>query len=94
MDKVSTQVITEKSIQLLEQNQYTFQVNSKLTKTEMKNWIEGFFDVKVEGINSISIRNKSGKRINKSNSNSTGLKKMIVRLKHNYYYIPFFVNQL
>nr|YP_009549140.1 ribosomal protein L23 [Haplopteris elongata]AYW16202.1 ribosomal protein L23 [Haplopteris elongata] len=93
MDKVSNQVITEKSVQLLQQNQYTFQVYSKLTKTEMKNWIEGFFDVKLEGINSISLRNKSGKRINKSKYNSTGHKKMIVRLKQNYY-IPFFLNQL
>nr|YP_009547512.1 ribosomal protein L23 [Cheilanthes micropteris]AYW15508.1 ribosomal protein L23 [Cheilanthes micropteris] len=92
MDKSKNQVVTEKSIRLLQQNQYTFQVDSKLTKTEMKNWIERFFDVKVEGTNSSRIANSNGRRVTKVNFNSTNKKKMIVRLKRNYF-IPLFLSQ-
>nr|YP_009548011.1 ribosomal protein L23 [Pellaea truncata]AYW14557.1 ribosomal protein L23 [Pellaea truncata] len=92
MDKSKNQVITEKSIRLLQQNQYSFQVDSKLTKTEMKNWIEQFFDVKVEGTNSSRITNSSKRKRSKLNLNSTSRKKMIVRLKRNYF-IPLFLSQ-
>nr|YP_009911283.1 ribosomal protein L23 [Polystichum tripteron]QLD21492.1 ribosomal protein L23 [Polystichum tripteron] len=88
MERLKNQLITEKSIRLLQQNQYTFHVDSKLTKSEMKNWIEQFFDVKVEGINSSRVRNKKKK---KSSSNFTSKKKMIARLRANYL-IPFFLN--
>nr|QJQ37081.1 ribosomal protein L23 [Pyrrosia angustissima] len=87
MDKPKNQLITEKSIRLLQQNQYTFHVDSKLTKTEMKNWIEQIFDVKIEGINSSRVRTRKKYRLN-SNSRS---KKMIIRLRSNYS-IPLFVN--
>nr|YP_009548447.1 ribosomal protein L23 [Pityrogramma trifoliata]AYW15268.1 ribosomal protein L23 [Pityrogramma trifoliata] len=86
MDKSKNQIITEKSIRLLQQNQYTFKVDSKLTKTEMKNWIEGFFNVKIKGINSIRIQNKNIK--NKASFS----KKMVIKLRKNYY-IPLFLNQ-
>nr|UIS24357.1 ribosomal protein L23 [Polypodium vulgare] len=81
-------MITEKSIRLLQRNQYTFHVDSKLTKTEMKNWIEQIFDVKVEGINSSRVRTKKKTRLN---SNSTSKKKMIIRLRSNSF-IPLFLN--
>nr|QKV47128.1 ribosomal protein L23 [Tectaria decurrens] len=88
MEKLKNQLITEKSIRLLQRNQYTFHVDSRLTKTEMKNWIEHFFDVKVKGINSSRVRTK---RKTKSSSNSTSKKKMITRLQSNYF-IPLFLN--
>nr|AJE61765.1 ribosomal protein L23 [Polypodium glycyrrhiza] len=88
MDKPKNQLITEKSIRLLQRNQYTFHVDSKLTKTEMKNWIEQIFDVKVEGINSSRVRTKKKTRLN---SNSTSKKKMIIRLRSNSF-IPLFLN--
>nr|YP_010969847.1 ribosomal protein L23 [Pteris arisanensis]WNR49060.1 ribosomal protein L23 [Pteris arisanensis] len=91
MDKPKNQVVTEKSIRLLQQNQYTFKVDSKLTKTEMKSWIEGFFDVEVKDINSSRIGNRGKKRKNKLNINITSQKKMIVKLKKNYS-IPLFLN--
>nr|YP_009549972.1 ribosomal protein L23 [Pyrrosia bonii]YP_009774242.1 ribosomal protein L23 [Pyrrosia subfurfuracea]QJQ36643.1 ribosomal protein L23 [Pyrrosia sheareri]QJQ36994.1 ribosomal protein L23 [Pyrrosia drakeana]AZA06650.1 ribosomal protein L23 [Pyrrosia bonii]QIZ74852.1 ribosomal protein L23 [Pyrrosia subfurfuracea] len=87
MDKPKNQLITEKSIRLLQRNQYTFHVNSKLTKTEMKSWIEQIFDVKIEGINSSRVRTRKKDRLN---LNSTS-KKMIIRLRPNYS-IPLFVN--
>nr|QVX31688.1 ribosomal protein L23 [Goniophlebium amoenum] len=88
MDKPKNQLITEKSIRLLQQNQYTFHVDSKLTKTEMKNWIEQIFDVKVEGINSSRVRTKKKTRLN---SNSKSKKKMIIKLRSDSF-IPLFLN--
>nr|UWK23966.1 ribosomal protein L23 [Lemmaphyllum carnosum var. drymoglossoides] len=88
MDKLKNQLITEKSIRLLQQNQYTFHVDSKLTKTEMKNWIEQIFDVKVEGINSSRVRTKKKTRLN---LNSASEKKMIIKLRSNFF-IPLFLN--
>nr|YP_009548533.1 ribosomal protein L23 [Tryonia myriophylla]AYW15354.1 ribosomal protein L23 [Tryonia myriophylla] len=90
MDKPKNQLVTEKSIRLLQQNQYTFKVDSKLTKTEMKSWIEKFFDVEVEGINSSRIKNKSKKPRNKLKLNT--YKKMIIKLRKKYF-IPLFLNQ-
>nr|YP_009548968.1 ribosomal protein L23 [Myriopteris scabra]AYW15943.1 ribosomal protein L23 [Myriopteris scabra] len=92
MDKSKNQIVTEKSIRLLQQNQYTFEVDSKLTKTDMKNWIEQFFNVKVEGTNSSRIANRSKKRVSKLNLNFASRKKMMVRLKKNDF-IPLFLSQ-
>lgn len=89
MEKLKNQLITEKSIRLLQRNQYTFFVDSKLTKTEMKSWIEKFFDVKVEGINSSRVTKK--RKGSKLSLNSASGKKMIVRLRANYF-IPLFIN--
>nr|YP_010627405.1 ribosomal protein L23 [Christella latipinna]WBK27292.1 ribosomal protein L23 [Christella latipinna] len=86
---MKNQLITEKSIRLLQQNQYTFFVDSRLTKTEMKSWIEKFFDVKVEGINSSRVTKK--RKGSKLSLNSTSRKKMIARLRANYF-IPLFIN--
>jgi ribosomal protein L23 len=45
-------VFTEKSLRLLGKNQYTFNVESRFTKTEIKHWVELFFGVKVVAVNS------------------------------------------
>nr|AWS01019.1 ribosomal protein L23 [Pilularia americana] len=93
MDELKNQVLTEKSIRLLQNNQYTLDVNPELTKTEMKNWIERFFDVKVKGINSHRLPGKK-KRQRGSNSRfsgSTRKKRMIVTLRESYS-IPLFFN--
>nr|YP_009183947.1 ribosomal protein L23 [Woodwardia unigemmata]ALN96717.1 ribosomal protein L23 [Woodwardia unigemmata] len=89
MEKSKNQLITEKSLSLLQQNQYTSYVDSKLTKTEMKKWIEGFFAVKVRGISSSRVANR--KRRGKLSLNSTSKKKMIARLRANYL-TPLFIN--
>nr|YP_010878765.1 ribosomal protein L23 [Cibotium cumingii]WHE38655.1 ribosomal protein L23 [Cibotium cumingii]WHE39875.1 ribosomal protein L23 [Cibotium cumingii] len=94
MDKLKNQVLTEKSIRLLQQNQYTFDVNPELTKSEMKDWIEQFFDVKVKGMNSRRLPGRRKRRKgNKSGfSGSVRHKRMIVTLGNNYS-IPLFLNQ-
>jgi ribosomal protein L23 len=42
----NTQPLQEKSLCLLEKNQYTFNVESEFTETEIKHWVELLFDVK------------------------------------------------
>ncbi|RRO12972.1 50S ribosomal protein L23 [Saccharopolyspora rhizosphaerae] len=58
-DIILKPVISEKSYGLLEQSQYTFLVDPRSNKTEIKIAIEQIFDVKVASVNTI---NRSGKR--------------------------------
>jgi ribosomal protein L23 len=91
MDEVKYPVITEKSIRLLERNQYTFNVNSQLNKIKMKIWIEHFFDVKVIAMNSYRLPEKGGKR-GSMIGHPIRCKCMIITLKHSDS-IPLFSEQ-
>nr|ANA56987.1 ribosomal protein L23 [Pyramimonas parkeae] len=51
IDLVKSPVLTEKSAILLEKNQYTFDVDLRLTKTKIKKLIQEVFDVKVLSVN-------------------------------------------
>jgi large subunit ribosomal protein L23 len=51
IDFVKRPVLTEKSVRLIENNQYTFDVDPKLTKPQIKKLIESEFQVNVTGIN-------------------------------------------
>lgn len=53
-DIIRKPIITEKATLNLENNQYTFEVAPKATKTEVKAAIEALFDVKVTGISTIN----------------------------------------
>uniref|UniRef100_A0AB39U2R5 Large ribosomal subunit protein uL23c n=1 Tax=Ophioglossum hongii TaxID=3238578 RepID=A0AB39U2R5_9MONI len=87
MDEIKNQVLTEKTIRLLRNNQYTFDVDLRSTKTEVRNWIEGFFNVKVKSINSYRIsKNRRGRRLSEKTSNQ---KRMIITLRTGYS-IPLF----
>ncbi|KAI4972252.1 hypothetical protein ZWY2020_003177 [Hordeum vulgare] len=52
MDGIKYAVFIEKSLRLLGKNQYTFNVESEFTKTEIKHWVELFFGVKMVEITS------------------------------------------
>jgi large subunit ribosomal protein L23 len=91
MDEIKYPVLTEKTIRLLEKNQYTFNVDQKYTKTEMKKWIESFFNVKVKAINS-HISPKKKKRIGPIIGHSVRYKRMIITLQSGYS-IPLFSNK-
>ncbi|KAJ9535673.1 hypothetical protein OSB04_un001184 [Centaurea solstitialis] len=49
MDGIRYAVFTDKSIRLLGKNQYTSNVESGSTRTEIKHWVELFFGVKKNG---------------------------------------------
>ncbi len=91
MDEVRYPVLTEKTIRLLEQNQYTFDVNQKSTKTQIKKWIESFFNVKVKTVNS-HIPPERKKKIGPIIGHSVRYKRMIITLQSGYS-IPLFSNK-
>lgn len=91
MDEIKYPVLTEKTIHLLEQNQYTFDVNQKSTKTQIKKWIERFFNVKVKKINS-HIPPEKKKKIGPIVGHSVRYKRMIITLQSDYS-IPLFSNK-
>ncbi|KAJ0620538.1 putative ribosomal protein L25/L23 [Helianthus annuus] len=58
MDGIRYAVFTDKSIRLLGKNQYTSNVESGSTRTEIKHWVELFFGVKVIAMNSHRLRER------------------------------------
>lgn len=77
-DIIIAPVITEKSNDELQAGKYTFRVNKKATKIDIRNAVEKLFEVKVLNVNTISVKGKEvrrGKtnrknfRLEKSNSN-------------------------
>nr|YP_009179098.1 ribosomal protein L23 [Ostrya rehderiana]YP_009353670.1 ribosomal protein L23 [Ostrya trichocarpa]YP_009535926.1 ribosomal protein L23 [Ostrya japonica]YP_009536011.1 ribosomal protein L23 [Ostrya chinensis]ALK26656.1 ribosomal protein L23 [Ostrya rehderiana]AQY15739.1 ribosomal protein L23 [Ostrya trichocarpa]AVZ03158.1 ribosomal protein L23 [Ostrya rehderiana]AYK29019.1 ribosomal protein L23 [Ostrya trichocarpa]AYK29104.1 ribosomal protein L23 [Ostrya trichocarpa] len=62
MNGIKYIVLTDKSIRLLVKNQYTSNVESGSTRTEIKHWVELFFGVKVIAMNSHRLPGK-GRRM-------------------------------
>ncbi len=81
-DIIVKPIITEKSTTLLENNVYTFEVNPKATKIDVKRAIETIFaksNVKIEKINIIKVKQKA-KRLGRFEGYKKGYKKAIVTL--------------
>ena len=57
-DIIFAPVISEKSYSLIDQGKYTFEVDPRSNKTEIKLAIEQIFDVKVDKVNTL---NRAGK---------------------------------
>nr|YP_009532195.1 ribosomal protein L23 [Lamprocapnos spectabilis]AYA29306.1 ribosomal protein L23 [Lamprocapnos spectabilis] len=84
MNGIKYGVFTEKSVWLwLENNQYTSNVESGLTRTEIKHWVELFFGVKVIAMNSYRVKGK-GRRIRPILGHTTHYKRMIITLQPGY----------
>lgn len=58
-DVIRRPVITEKSMGMLDDNKYTFVVDPRANKTEIRQAIESIFDVKVTNV---ATQNRRGKR--------------------------------
>ena len=58
-DVVLAPVVSEKSYGLIDEGQYTFLVDPRSNKAEIKNAVEAIFNVKVDSVNTI---NRVGKR--------------------------------
>ncbi len=81
-DIIVKPIITEKSSSILEKNVYTFEVNPKATKTDVKRAIESIFaksNVKVDRVNIIKVKRKS-KRLGRYEGYKKGYKKALVYL--------------
>ncbi|MCU9968553.1 50S ribosomal protein L23 [Mobiluncus mulieris] len=59
-DIILKPVVSEKSYNLIDHGQYTFLVDSRSNKTEIKQAIEAIFKVKVASVNT---QNREGKRV-------------------------------
>lgn len=58
-DVLLAPVISEKSYGLMDEGQYTFLVDSRANKTEIKIAVEKIFDVQVASVNTINRQGKS-----------------------------------
>ena len=75
-------ILTEKTYKQMETNVYTFAVDKRTNKTEVKKTVEFIFDVKVLKVNIIKI-NRKPKKVGKYNGFVAGYKKAIVKLDAN-----------
>jgi len=79
IDLVRRPIITEKATLLLENNQYTFEVDAKATKPQIREAIELLFDVKVAAVNTIKPPRKT-RRVGKFVGHRALYKRAIVTL--------------
>ena len=80
IDLVKYPVLTEKSVRLIENNQYTFDVDLKLHKSQIKILIEELFKVKVIAVNT-HIPPRRKKRLGLSQGFKPRYKRVIITLK-------------
>ena len=78
-DIIKRPIITEKSSGLVDKLQYTFEVDVKANKVEIKKAIEEIFNVKVEAIRTVNVHRKA-KRLQRYEGFKAAYKKAIVRL--------------
>ena len=88
-DIILKPVITEASIADIQDKKYTFRVASDANKTEIAKAVEEIFGVKVEKVNTISMKAKT-KRVRYVEGKSSAWKKAIVKLTDDSKTIEFF----
>ena len=82
-------IITEKSMGLLDENKYTFEVQKDATKPEIREAVEEIFGVKVEKVYTMNMRGKL-KRQGVHQGRRPSWKKAIVKLTDDSEPIEFF----
>lgn len=78
-DIIKRPIITERSVSLMEANKYTFEVDVKATKSQVKHAIETIFNVKVASVNTMNYKPKA-KRVGRHAGFTARRKKAIVTL--------------
>jgi large subunit ribosomal protein L23 len=81
-DIIIAPVITEKSNDELQTGKYTFRVNKKATKIDIRNAVEKLFEVKVLNVNTMSVKGKE-KRMGRTSGKTPDWKKAIVTIDTN-----------
>ena len=72
-------VVTEKSSGEIQDGKYTFRVNKKATKIDIKNAVEKLFEVKVLNVNTMTVKGKE-KRVGRNVGKTSDWKKAIVTI--------------
>ena len=75
-------VVTEQSNDGMQLGKYTFKVNKKATKVDVKRAVEKLFDVKVLKVNTMTVQGKE-KRVGRSVGKTSDWKKAIVTIDTN-----------
>lgn len=88
-DIIIKPIITENSMEDMADKKYTFVVNKKANKIDVKQAIEKIFDVKVEKVNTMNMIGKV-KRMGASQGKRADWKKAIVTLTPESKEIEFF----
>lgn len=88
-DIIVRPIITENSMEGIADRKYTFKVAKFANKIEIKKAIEKLFGVKVEKVNTISVKGKK-KRMGRSEGYTSDWKKAIVTLTADSKTIEFF----
>ena len=73
-------VVSEKSYEQIQTNQYTFRVHKDAHKTQIRQAVEELFEVKVERVNVVKVQPKPKRRGNFKGT-KPGWKKAIVQLR-------------
>jgi large subunit ribosomal protein L23 len=73
-------VVSEKSYEQIQANQYTFRVHQDAHKTQIRQAVEQLFEVKVERVNVVKVQPKPKRRGNIKGT-KPGWKKAIVQLR-------------
>lgn len=79
-DVVIKPLVTEKSMGMMEENKYTFFVDKKANKIEIKYAVEQLFKVKVLDVRTMIVKGKM-KKVGKFEGKTSDRKKAIVTLK-------------
>ena len=88
-DVIIKPIITEDSMARLAEKKYTFEVADGATKVEIKKAVEEIFKVKVDKVNTISMKGKN-KRVGYHFGKTSEWKKAIVTLTADSKTIEFF----
>ena len=88
-DIILKPVITEKSMDELQNGKYTFKVATDANKSEIKKAVEALFDVKVAKVNTLNCNGKE-KRMGRFVGKTFDWKKAIITLTEDSKTIEFF----
>lgn len=88
-DVLKRPVITERSTDLMTEKKYTFEVDVKANKTEVKDAVEAVFGVKVEKVNIMNYKGKF-RRVGRYSGLTNRRRKAVVTLTTDSEPIEFF----
>ncbi|MEX1376603.1 MAG: 50S ribosomal protein L23 [Eubacteriales bacterium] len=88
-DIIRKPIMTERSYDNMEEKKYTFEVDRKANKTQIKQAVEEVFGVEVEKVNTITRKGKK-KRLGKYEGYRSNKKLAIVKLTEGSKGIEFF----
>lgn len=80
IDAVKYPILTEKSMRLIDSNQYTFDMDDRLTKTQIKQIVQELFKVSVVAVNTHRPPRKK-RRVGTRQGFKSSYKRVIITVK-------------